>query len=381
MKRIVIALFFLCAGLIAMSQDANKVMVSLVYYEDFNPYAELTSKKRLFYADFYFQNVSDTTVTLDLNNYLLEVVFKDGVEKIEPKGFAFSKELFIDPIAPARLKLPSQGEKEYRIFYKYPGMGRPLFIHTHQDKVMLSTKKSIRDTLYLDDRGLPVENAVFAESYQLFTEYPDRSLVFEEWDRTRGKKISKTVVENPFDLGSKSLSTYYYPNGKEQVIFRTIDHQKILLEAYDSDGTPYLESGNGVARQRANDGWLEYQCEDSIPVCIMYIDTLRGDSLYLQTPQNATYPGGMNALYKLVSRNIELPTIKKKEVIYGRVLISFVVDEEGATDDFWIEQDNLGYLGDEVISALYEMEKWKPAFVDSIPVKSLVKLPFVIDIN
>jgi protein TonB len=93
------------------------------------------------------------------------------------------------------------------------------------------------------------------------------------------------------------------------------------------------------------------------------------------------FPGGTEAIFKFVAKNFVYPKEAKKKKIEGRVMITFVVDENGKVVDvrplFPIEK-RLGYgLEEEAIRVIQLMPNWEPCKQKGKNVKVRYTMPII----
>lgn len=87
----------------------------------------------------------------------------------------------------------------------------------------------------------------------------------------------------------------------------------------------------------------------------------------------ATYPGGIQAYYNFIQKNIVYPEKAIKNNIEGTVKIEFTVDHTGAIKDISIVRD-IGYgCAEEVIRVIETSKKWNPA-MNGLPVDQRVSI-------
>ena len=100
------------------------------------------------------------------------------------------------------------------------------------------------------------------------------------------------------------------------------------------------------------------------------------DNVYSDPETNASFPGGMEALYKWISENLRYPEECKANNIQGRVIVQFVIDTDGSITEIKAIRSPDDVLSQEAIRVLSAMPKWKPATSDGKnPVRSLFRLP------
>lgn len=99
-----------------------------------------------------------------------------------------------------------------------------------------------------------------------------------------------------------------------------------------------------------------------------------GDSL----PEGFTapeYEGGMEALYKYLAENIQYPEQAKADGIQGRVLIRFVVMNDGSIVNVEVARGIGGGCDEEAVRVVKGMSKWKPAIYEGKTVNVNYALP------
>ena len=93
----------------------------------------------------------------------------------------------------------------------------------------------------------------------------------------------------------------------------------------------------------------------------------------MENPPN--YPGGIAAFYKFLGENIKYPAAAKDNKIQGKVLVSFVVRQDGSLTDIKVER-KLGYGTDEeAVRVLKLSKKWNPGLENGKPVSVKYNIP------
>lgn len=72
------------------------------------------------------------------------------------------------------------------------------------------------------------------------------------------------------------------------------------------------------------------------------------------------FPGGMAECLKFISKNIKYPTIAQENGVQGRVIIQFVVNQDGSIVDPVVMRSVDPYLDKEALRVIKMMPKWKP---------------------
>lgn len=82
------------------------------------------------------------------------------------------------------------------------------------------------------------------------------------------------------------------------------------------------------------------------------------------------FPGGKTELYAYIGKNLR-PGNKD----HGKIIVSFVIDQQGDAVDIVIEKGLNEYIDNEVKRVIRDMPKWTPGTQLGIPVRVLYSLP------
>lgn len=88
-----------------------------------------------------------------------------------------------------------------------------------------------------------------------------------------------------------------------------------------------------------------------------------------------SYPGGEQALFQHISKNIVYPKKALENNIQGSVILSFVVNRDGSVSNIEILKDLGAGCGAEAVRVAQLMEPWVPGYFDDQPVKVRYSLP------
>ena len=97
--------------------------------------------------------------------------------------------------------------------------------------------------------------------------------------------------------------------------------------------------------------------------------------------RNAQFQDGKTALLRYIYQNIHYPQAALKQRINGRVVCSFIVNEDGSLSDVTLVQGVYVFLDDEVLRVVRSMPVWQPALKDGKPVKIKYVMPVVFKLN
>lgn len=90
----------------------------------------------------------------------------------------------------------------------------------------------------------------------------------------------------------------------------------------------------------------------------------------------AMYPGGLAGVQNHISNTVKYPKEAKKQGIEGRVLLSFIIEQNGEIEEVETISSDHPDLEAEAIRVVKKFKTWVPAFKDGKPVRVEYKLPF-----
>jgi TonB family protein len=88
------------------------------------------------------------------------------------------------------------------------------------------------------------------------------------------------------------------------------------------------------------------------------------------------YPGGYNAMFEFIQKNLKYPESAKEKGLEGRVFIGFVVEKDGSLSSFQVLRGVCDEIDAEAIKVLKMMPKWKPGMNEGKTVRVQYVLPF-----
>lgn len=93
------------------------------------------------------------------------------------------------------------------------------------------------------------------------------------------------------------------------------------------------------------------------------------------------FPGGDQALLAFLSKNTQYPTREKEMDIEGRVLVKFVVNEDGSISNAFVDKSDSKGFSNEALRVVGKLPKFEPGMQQGRPVKVQFSLPFKWKIN
>ncbi|BAU52192.1 M56 family metallopeptidase [Mucilaginibacter gotjawali] len=97
--------------------------------------------------------------------------------------------------------------------------------------------------------------------------------------------------------------------------------------------------------------------------------------VFTAVEQNPSFPGGLEAFYRFLGKNVKYPQEMRDKNVQGRVIIRFIVEQDGALTNFNIVRD-LGYgAGEEAVRVLALSPKWEPGIQNGRAVRVMYSVP------
>lgn len=92
------------------------------------------------------------------------------------------------------------------------------------------------------------------------------------------------------------------------------------------------------------------------------------------------FPGGMGAFIQWLSVNLRYPEQARDRKIQGKVVVSFIVNEDGSISDAKVMKGVNPLLDREAIRVMGLMPKWKPGVDKDKPCRTMFAIPIVFKI-
>lgn len=87
------------------------------------------------------------------------------------------------------------------------------------------------------------------------------------------------------------------------------------------------------------------------------------------------FPGGKQKLFEYLMENTHYPEIAEKNGVQGRVVVTFMVEEDGSIGETKIAKSVDPSLDEEAVRVVKSMPKWKPAILNDKPIRTKYTIP------
>ena len=104
-------------------------------------------------------------------------------------------------------------------------------------------------------------------------------------------------------------------------------------------------------------------------------DNNTNNEIYTAVDEQAQFPGGMDAFYAFLTKNIQYPVQARRDNVQGRVIAQFVVEKDGSLSNIKIALGIGDGCDEEVVRVLKLSPKWIPGQQGGVVVRSQYAIP------
>lgn len=101
------------------------------------------------------------------------------------------------------------------------------------------------------------------------------------------------------------------------------------------------------------------------------------NGIYISADKMPEFPGGMQAMMKYLGTNVKYPVEAQKKGISGRVIVQFIVKEDGSLSGAKVIRGVEPSLDEEALRVVNAMPKWTPGTVNGKEVKVKFTIPIM----
>lgn len=99
------------------------------------------------------------------------------------------------------------------------------------------------------------------------------------------------------------------------------------------------------------------------------------EPVYTSVQQSAEFPGGINAFYQFLGKNLHYPPEARTSNIQGKVFLTFIVEQDGSLTDIKVLRGIGHGLDEEAIRVIKSSPKWTPGKQNGKPVRQQYTVP------
>ena len=105
------------------------------------------------------------------------------------------------------------------------------------------------------------------------------------------------------------------------------------------------------------------------------------EAIFSVVENEPEFPGGVEALYKFISKNVVYPKKALKDGIEGKVVVEFVIEANGSVTNVKVFKSVNPDLDKEAVRVVSMMPKWKPGSLGGKNVRSRFRIPINFQLN
>ena len=105
------------------------------------------------------------------------------------------------------------------------------------------------------------------------------------------------------------------------------------------------------------------------------------EAIFSVVENEPEFPGGVEALYKFISKNVVYPKKALKNGIEGKVVVEFVIEANGSVTKVKVFKSVNPDLDKEAVRVVSMMPKWKPGSQGGKNVRSRFRIPINFQLN
>lgn len=149
-----------------------------------------------------------------------------------------------------------------------------------------------------------------------------------------------------------------------------VGYKSVQVNAQEKFLTIRMEEEIVNLGQMPNDAMKSEQKEKSVDA-----SQDKGDKKYVVVEEMASYPGGLGALREYLAKNIRYPQEAVKNKIEGKVILNFVINEQGHVEEVKVVRSSYAGFNEEAIRVVKSMPQWTPGKQHGKPIKESFTMP------
>ncbi|MCO5947713.1 energy transducer TonB [Mucilaginibacter flavidus] len=110
-------------------------------------------------------------------------------------------------------------------------------------------------------------------------------------------------------------------------------------------------------------------------VAMAQTDSLATEKVYTSVETVPSFPGGLNAFYNFLGKNVQYPVEAVMHHTQGKVIVSFVVEKNGRLSNVTVTKGIGSGCDEEAARVLKHSPKWKPGTQGGKPVRVAYSVP------
>lgn len=102
--------------------------------------------------------------------------------------------------------------------------------------------------------------------------------------------------------------------------------------------------------------------------------------IFVAVERVPVFPGGIEAFYQYLARNIRYPAAMRDAGVQGKVIVAFVVEKDGSLTDVRVTRGVAADIDLEALRVIQESPKWTPGIQNGRPVRVAYSVPIAFNL-
>ncbi len=342
-------------------------------------------------------------------NAIIEYFDKNNVLTSDPKKFKFRNIIPVDSLGFVRDNILYEELRldKWKTVKTIPFEKKEIWAHV-SGTVNPDSVKAFRISGKMDD---------YESAYEEVIVQPDGKLLSHSTYPGSGRPpstgkfyfLSGMLRENHADVSGTVKITDWFDNGQVHSVTEIVNGKgKIIKDVWERDGKQIVKDGVGWGKIDGNSyngnatfeegkvingeksgRWTSKLVDSTLIFEEFYeagklIKGIRPDKTEYTADDDkpAQFKGGPSKMYQFLGANIQYPYEASRRRITGRVVISFIVLEDGTLTDYKIEKNAEKSLNEEALRVVKKSSGlWEPGIMKGQKVKIRYTLPVNFDTN
>ena len=227
---------------------------------------------------------------------------------------------------------------------------------------------------------------------------PDKQVEDESYlaenESTEGvieQTADELLIDSSVDIASAGQPVEYYISGVvvsgEAITGDELSEYEVApqinSQAMGAKSSEYNKNQKSISRIASGQEDSQESISDTYNSTILEPENESGDAkaVFVVVEQIPEFPGGLEAMIKYLSENLNYPDSAKALGIQGTVYVSFIVNESGEVSDAQIKRGIGGDCDKEALRAIKSMPAWLPGLKKGKPVRVQLVIPVVFKLD
>ncbi len=249
--------------------------------------------------------------------------------------------------------------------------------HIHE---YIADSKAIKSGTDKADYALILLSQTFnAPAHQLVNPFFNKSLLKQrimmlQKNKSHRIKLFKYFLSAPLFILMLILSSATVNNSKT-VKFINKKVQSVFLKPAAIDGSPAADAGKSKKVVLAINGQPLIYDVTIDPNHNATDTTPKKNKVFTSVEKYPSFPGGFNEFVNYLAKNIRYPAKARENKTQGRVIIGFIVEEDGALTDVRVLRGIGDGADEEAMRVIQASPKWEPGIQNGKPVRTAFTVP------